>query len=64
MKAGDLVIYNSSDTCYSNYNGQTAHIIRVINKPDNFHDAEVLPMYELRLSNGVILEAWADEIGA
>ncbi len=43
--------------------GQAFTIVRTITEPDETHDAEVLPMYVIRFSDGVEIEAWPEEVG-
>lgn len=42
--------------------GQTFEVLRTISKPDADHDAEVLPMYEIRFPDGTRIEAWPEEV--
>jgi hypothetical protein len=47
---------------YTDRIGQTFHVIDIITTPDETHDAEVLPMYRIRFSDGVEIEAWPEEV--
>jgi len=64
FKVGDIVIYESSDTAYSIYNGFDAEVMRVIDKPDALHNSEILPMYEIRINTltYISIEARSDEL--
>lgn len=42
--------------------GHAFTVLKVIDKPDDKHDAEVLPMYRIRFADGGEIEAWPEEI--
>jgi hypothetical protein len=52
--------------CYEQYkerDGQPFTVLRTIDQPDDTHDAEVLPMYEIQFTtDGAIIEAWPEEV--
>lgn len=48
---------------YADREGQEFELVRTITEPDATHDAEVLPMYVIRFSDGVEIEAWPEEVG-
>ena len=62
MQVGDKVTIRSNDTDFKDINGATAYITRVIDEPDDQHDAEVLAMYVVEVEDGVDYEVWSDEI--
>jgi hypothetical protein len=47
---------------YRGFNGRRFKILRKVSKPDKLHDAEVLPMYEIKFRDGTKIEAWSEEI--
>ena len=48
---------------YRERDGQPVQVIRVIEEPDAKHDAEVLPMFEIRFPNDdTYTEAWPEEL--
>ncbi len=47
---------------YANREGQPFTVLRVIDQPDEAHDAEVLPMYVIRFTDGLEIEAWPEEV--
>ena len=49
------------DNDYWKYNGQEATIHRVVTEADDKYDQEVLPMYELKFSDGNIVSAYLNE---
>lgn len=44
--------------------GQSFELVRIVDQPDDSHDAEVLPMYVIRFPDGVEIEAWPEEVAA
>lgn len=62
---GQEVTISTTDETYKRLNGARATVVRVIDKPDELHDAESLPMYAVRTSEGHHAgEFWADELTA
>ena len=47
---------------YKHRNGHEFTVLRKIDKPDDTHDEEVLPMYEIQFKDGEIIEAWPEEV--
>ena len=47
---------------HSNRDGEEFSLVKVIDTPDESHDAEVLPMYLIRFNDGQEIEAWPEEI--
>lgn len=47
---------------HSNRDGEEFFLVKVIDTPDESHDAEVLPMYLIRFNDGQEIEAWPEEI--
>lgn len=47
---------------YADRIGQPFTVLSVIDKPDEHHDEEVLPMYRIRFSDGFETEAWPEEV--
>jgi hypothetical protein len=62
----DKTLKSSFRTPYDQYRerqGQPFTILRTIDTPDDQHDEEVLPMYEIQFTNdGAVIEAWPEEI--
>ena len=54
--------FQSPYTQWNKRNGQTFDVLRVISKTDENHDQESLPMFEIRFSDGLIIEAWPEEV--
>lgn len=51
--------------CYEQYrehDGKPVDLVRVIEKADDTHDQEVLPMFVVRLPDGEEIEAWPEEV--
>ena len=48
---------------YRDRDGERFTFVRVVDTPDEHHDAEVLPMYVIRFDDGVEIEAWPEEVG-
>ena len=57
-----MKIFNTNDTEYKYRNGQKCTVMKVIDKPDKTHDAEVLPMFVVEFEDGEQIEVWSDEI--
>jgi hypothetical protein len=57
-----MLILKTTDSKLESKNGQRLEVLRVITEPDAAHDAEVLPMYAVRLEDGSETELWFDEI--
>lgn len=55
-------VFSSPYEQYNNRNGQSFELIKVIDIPDENHDAEVLPMFLIRFEDGVEIEAYFEEI--
>jgi hypothetical protein len=53
---------NSAHIQLNKFNGSVCKIIKVYSKPDKTHDKEVLPMYEIKFFDGIIKEAFKDEL--
>lgn len=47
---------------FAHREGDEFTVIRVIDQPDENHDAEVLPMYEICFTDGEQIEAWPEEV--
>lgn len=47
---------------YKEHNGKSFNILKEINEPTSDIDEECLPMYQIKLSDGVIIMAWPEEI--
>lgn len=47
---------------YRERDGQHFTLVRVIDKADDDHDEEVLPMYAIRFDDGTEIEAWPEEV--
>lgn len=47
---------------YKDREGQAFTLIRIIDKPDETHDIDCLPMYVITFWDGVEIEAWPEEI--
>ena len=56
------MIFSTPHEQYKEREGQTCVIVREITEPDDDHGAEILPMYVIRFSDGVEIEAWPEEI--
>jgi len=54
--------YQTDDSALSKYNGLAFEVVRKIDKPELGFDAEVLPMYVIKLENDVELAVFPDEI--
>lgn len=53
------------DSPYEQYRhriGQPFRVQKIIDTPDQKHDAEVLPMYEIQFEDGETIEAWPEEV--
>lgn len=42
--------------------GHEGEITKVITKPDEQHDSEVLPMFGVQMDSGMWIEFWDDEL--
>lgn len=47
---------------YRDREGEPFEILDKIMKADETHDAEVLPMYRIRFSDGTEIDAWPEEV--
>jgi hypothetical protein len=47
---------------YRKFNGRPFWVLKSITKPDEDHDAEVLPLYLICFSEGQTIEAWPEEM--
>ena len=57
------MIFNSPYDQYKERNGQLCEILNIFSEPDANHDAEVLPMYEIRFrTDNTIIEAYPEEL--
>lgn len=63
FKAGTVREFNSIDSRLMKHSGQKVVIEKVIDKPDDDHDVEVLPMYEVRVQDTTTtFEVFHDEL--
>ena len=49
---------------YAEREGEPFTVLAAITEPDADHDAEVLPMYRIRFTDGTVIEAWPEEVEA
>jgi hypothetical protein len=59
-------MYKTFTTPYEQHKereGQKIEVLAIISESDKTHDVEVLPMYKVRFSDGVEIEAWPEELG-
>ncbi len=63
MAIEGTIIFNSPYDQYKGRNGQSCVIIKTIDRPDDTHDAEVLPMYIIEFGDEETIEAWPEELG-
>lgn len=56
------MILRTTDSELASRNGQTVTVIDTLNEPDDYHDAEVLPMHRVRFADGFEVEVWGDEL--
>lgn len=54
--------FNSPYEQHANRIGQSFTVLSVIDKPDESHDEECLPMYRVRFEDGTEIEAWPEEV--
>jgi hypothetical protein len=47
---------------YKAHEGQPFELVGMFDVPDDNHDAEVLPMFLIRMSDGLEIEAWPEEV--
>jgi len=63
FKVGQFFKIDTKDSQLLYLNGRIARITEVINKPDNEHDLEVLPMYKVWIPcTEIDQEFWGDEL--
>ena len=58
-----LLEFNSVDSKHKHFSGSKVVVLKVYNRPDKDHDAEVLPMYDVRVfGTKEVLHVFHDEI--
>lgn len=62
LTKGMTVTIKTHDSVLKHLNGNTGEIVRVIDTPDDTHDAEVLPMFVVNLGDNGHTEFWRDEL--
>lgn len=62
LTKGMTVTVKTNDFVLKHLNGNTGEIVRVIDTPDDQHDAEVLPMFVVDLGDNGHTEFWRDEL--
>ncbi len=58
------MIFNSPWDDYRHRNGQPCKVLKGFYEPDEEHDQEVLPMYEIRFDDGEVIDAYPEELQA
>jgi len=58
----ETLTFETTDSRYKTYNGQTATITKVYDRPDLSHDRECLPMYDVRLASGKEIHVFHEEL--
>lgn len=58
------MILRTTDSGLATRNGQAVTVLGVLTDPDDYHDAEVLPMYRVQFADGFgsRTEVWDDEL--
>lgn len=54
--------FKTAHSILTHQNGNKVEILQVITEPDDYHDAEVLPMFRVRSENGEEFESFEDEL--
>lgn len=65
FRVGDVIRFatQDSDPEFRQWNGRIAVILSVIDKSDERHDKEFLPMYKIKIDfDGTIIEVYPDEM--
>jgi hypothetical protein len=57
-----VFLFSSPYDQYQEYNGETCKIINVFAEPDERHDEEALPMFEVVFEDGTKIEAYPEEL--